>query len=480
MTTVSDCPKYYVNPLEVNGVDLNEDGQPYSQWSDLPNLILEQVFTYLDIKERYAASQVCRNWYIGAFYLPNTWSTFLVTDTTLTRRRYNYFLGWQQVLDNTRVPFCLQKIGGYIRTLIFDRMIQFQNLYDFMNKFTEFNEAFGSKLHTLRFNFCCDMDMEERERQRVYGTGGKVLESLKNLMRTLTSLRRLELRDLMLNVLDGQKLLDEVCDLCTLTLRELVLVNATEYPCQLLHVGVFLNLEVLVISPQNLGEDALILLGQTKLRHLHILQNSFTPSELMLFPVAGKAWKMCRKDNPGLSVHLKVESLKEREVVWQEKAPVRSIIYNSPLTKIQSQSVMTIIDLYSQDLRAYGHLGLPRFQRSRSFHERVDALLLLLVRQSVWLHTLVIRERISTATVLLLAKTGCNLQNLMIRRNAVILRCDWPRSPDWSEEFYQWLKVSSRSYEATEKEVSQLLGAKWRMLTDKQFKVLTVDLHNLK
>ncbi|KAE8742674.1 hypothetical protein FOCC_FOCC011803, partial [Frankliniella occidentalis] len=133
MTTVSDCPKYYVNPLEVNGVDLNEDGQPYSQWSDLPNLILEQVFTYLDIKERYAASQ--------------------------------------QVLDNTRVPFCLQKIGGYIRTLIFDRMIQFQNLYDFMNKFTEFNEAFGSKLHTLRFNFCCDMDMEERERQRVYGTG---------------------------------------------------------------------------------------------------------------------------------------------------------------------------------------------------------------------------------------------------------------------------------------------------------------------
>lgn len=91
-----------------------------------------------------------------------------------------------------------------------------------------------------------------------------------------------------------------------------------------------------------------------------------------------------------------------------------------------------------------------------------------------------IRERISTATVLLLAKTGCNLQNLMIRRNAVILRCDWPRSPDWSEEFYQWLKVSSRSYEATEKEVSQLLGAKWRMLTDKQFKVLTLDLHNLK
>lgn len=80
---------------------------------------------------------------------------------------------------------------------------------------------------------------------------------------------------------------------------------------------------------------------------------------------------------------------------------------------------------------------------------------------------------------MLLAKTGRNLKKLIIRRNAVILRCDWPRSPDWDEEFYQWLQVSSRSYDATEREVSQLLGVEWHMLQDKQFKSLSVDLHNL-
>lgn len=91
---------------------------------------------------------------------------------------------------------------------------------------------------------------------------------------------------------------------------------------------------MLVISPQNLGEDVLSLIGQTKLRHLHILQNRFTPSELVLLPVSGRAWYACRKGNANLSVHLKVESQREREVIWQDRAPVRSIIYESPLSKV--------------------------------------------------------------------------------------------------------------------------------------------------
>ena len=89
-----------------------------------------------------------------------------------------------------------------------------------------------------------------------------------------------------------------------------------------------------------------------------------------------------------------------------------------------------------------------------------------------------IRERISSSTVLLLAYTGKNLRYLHIRRNAIILkcgikdfyqkiiisiflRCDWPQSPDWSEEFYSWLRRSSRSYSDLEREVSQILGFRW-------------------
>lgn len=84
---------------------------------------------------------------------------------------------------------------------------------------------------------------------------------------------------------------------------------------------------------------------------------------------------------------------------------------------------------------------------------------------------------ISTATVLLIAFTAKHLQHLHIRGNSVIKRCDWPQSPEWSGEFYKWLQENSKSYEFVEKEVSQLLGYKWHMLSDKEFKLLNINVH---
>lgn len=37
--------------------------------------------------------------------------------------------------------------------------------------------------------------------------------------------------------------------------------------------------KVLVISPQNLHEDVIELLGHTRLKHLHILQNRYSPKD---------------------------------------------------------------------------------------------------------------------------------------------------------------------------------------------------------
>ena len=59
-------------------------------------------------------------------------------------------------------------------------------------------------------------------------------------------------------------------------------------------------------------------------------------------------------------------------------------------------------------------------------------------------------------------------------RNAVILRCDWPKNPEWGPDFYNWLKTTSQSYQKTEREVSLRLGKRWHMLTDKEFKQLAV------
>lgn len=83
-----------------------------------------------------------------------------------------------------------------------------------------------------------------------------------------------------------------------------------------------------MISPQSLGSDLLLMLSQTGLRHLHILQNRYTPIDIE--PLNYFDWKQCRKTNPTLKVHLRVESVRERQILWQPGAPVSSIIYKSP------------------------------------------------------------------------------------------------------------------------------------------------------
>lgn len=83
-----------------------------------------------------------------------------------------------------------------------------------------------------------------------------------------------------------------------------------------------------------------------------------------------------------------------------------------------------------------------------------------------------VRDKISTATILQIASTTKNLRYLYVRRNAVLKRFDkaWSEMNHWTPEHYQWLKKNSRSYEDTENEVSKILGYRWQMLSEKEFK----------
>ena len=154
------------------------------------------------------------------------------------------------------------------------------------------------------------------------------------------------------------------------------------------------------------------------------------------------------------------------------------IRYNfTPPLQASTLSITMAVELYGTDIECYAHRQLPHFKMPKSFHDRPDSAYLYLVRQCPYVHTLMIRERISSATVLLLAYTGKNLRYLHIRRNAIILKNEWPKSPDWSWDFYYWLKNNSKSYETMEKEVSQILGFRWYALNDKQYRQTPLNLN---
>ncbi|GFT52274.1 f-box domain-containing protein [Trichonephila clavipes] len=180
--------------------DYDYDEKSTSRWDYLPDILLEDIFSRLTIRERYYASQVCRNWN-RIFYSIKVWETFILGDKTLTRRKFNYYMGDQYVLDHHRTQLCLHKVARGFRKLVIKPMENFHNLYEFMTILSYFCENFESlvMIRSLDFTFGCELSPEvARGRDKVFGTGGKLLEALKRLMDDLKGLKHLSLQDLLL------------------------------------------------------------------------------------------------------------------------------------------------------------------------------------------------------------------------------------------------------------------------------------------
>ncbi len=230
----------------------------------------------------------------------------------------------------------------------------------------------------------------------------------------------------------------------------------------------FHHLQQLVITPLQLSDDVVLMLAEREsLEEIVIVQDQYTPESET---VNHHVWWDVKQTAPHLKVRLESRGRAREELLLQENAPVWCILYRSPYLLVDTAAVVQAADMYRASLRAYGHVGLPRRHGSASFHDRADSSLVLLVRECKALRTLFIRHRVSTATLLLLASEGKSLRELYVRRQAVLLRADWPRSPEWSAEWYAWLRQTARSYSRTEDEVGRLLHCDWSMLSDKEFK----------
>ena len=73
----------------------------------------------------------------------------------------------------------------------------------------------------------------------------------------------------------------------------------------------------------------------------------------------------------------------------QQRAPVKSVVYNTPYSRMTPFMINMIVELYRTDLECYAHKMLPRFYMKKSFNDRADSALLYLMRQCPYIHTLV-------------------------------------------------------------------------------------------
>ncbi|XP_013406844.1 uncharacterized protein LOC106171183 [Lingula anatina] len=442
-------------------------------WSELPDVLLEEVYSKLTYKQRYYCSMVCRHWY-DLFYSSKVWEHFVLGERTLTRRRMRpYRNSYMYTLSQYKAKMCLDRVGEFFKKITIKPISDYYNLYAFMtvlSAFLEFYEEYPMPLlHGFHFNFGC----ENRGFSgiTVHGTGGKILEELKRLLGNMKNLEELTLNQLLLDKKEAPGLLESVLENCAETLKVLEIVNCTKGSYPMFYAGMFMSLQKLIISPQHLSSDVIAMLASTSLTDIHIVQDRHTDG---VAPINSQTWFEVKQMSPRLQVRLEARGGTREEILFQPRAPVTSIVYDSPYLKMTPDAVMMITDHYRKTLRLYAQKGLPRTHGSRSFHERCDGLVLMLVRQCPELRVLIIRERISSMTLLLVASQAKKLQKLYVRQNAVLKKTDWPKTLEWSDEHYADLKKKSQSYELLQKEISRCMGYPWKLLTDKEFEKLKI------
>ncbi|CAB4069466.1 FBXO39 [Lepeophtheirus salmonis] len=332
------------------------------------SVVKKETRRYIPYQTRLVASLTCINW-SKMVYINTIWSEFVVHDSTFTNSRFNYAgKFYEEVLNHLKASRALNGLAPKLKHLSFRPT---KNLH--------------------------------------------VVEDMKDLLNYLPGIKKLELKDLELDTFDATHVLDEVSEVCCLQIENLKIVNISRSPLSMLAIATFINLQSLTISPHNISDDLVECFGDMKkLRNVQILTNAYTECRSVI--VDYRIWRQCRRSNPKLRVHLITEGKHKNELTFQNKAPIKSIVYDTPYSKISAIAINLTVEMYKTDLEIYAHKRLPRFHTHRGFVNRPDSAYLYLVRQCPYLHTLMIRERISSATVLLLAYTGKNLRYFHVRK----------------------------------------------------------------
>ncbi|XP_021343751.1 uncharacterized protein LOC110443697 isoform X2 [Mizuhopecten yessoensis] len=460
------------NYLRLFGFEKSAEPEPVEAeeeygWAQLPDILLEDIFALLTPKARHQASRVCKSWY-KTFYSPRVWETFIFEDGTLTKRRYNLFKGFTRELCPRKSQNCFNNVGSLFKKIIVSPILNFYNLLflGVLSSFLSFYEEFPiPMLHTFQFTFACES--RGINGNLIYGTGGQILQELNTLIGCMKNLKTLSINQLLLAEEDVSGLFEAALKYNGESVRFLEIINCAKADTPIPQLARFDSLQRLTVSHQHVDDEVAVLLSGTGLSDLRLVQDQYTCATQ---PVSADAWRIIKEIAPYLKVTLEVRGKCKNTLLLQPHAPVVSIVFDTPHSKISHGAAMDIVHFYRKTLEVFIQKGIPRVHGPRSFHERGDSSFVMLVKHCPKLKTLIINERISTATVLLLSHEGRSLKTFIVRTNAIIKRSDWPRDREWSEEFYTKLRTNARCYDRMSNEVAQKHEWKWRPLSDREFK----------
>ena len=351
-------------------------------WEALPSILLQEIFSFLSINQRYHCSQVCRSWY-EVFHSPVIWYTFTFDGITFTRKKFNLFRGYERILNLYRVQLYLPRKSQYIKRLIIKPVVEYHNMCDFLNLLSNFIhyhdlddypfpylEEFSFTFHVLvsidndsnNQDVMIDAYYQQpnafiRDKKRYYGTGGIILQTLRCFISSIRCLKRFHLNNLLLESnSDIGACLYELLENSSETLEYLEILNYTSHIIPLYIVGLFSNLHSLSISSHSLSDDVLLLFANhlVHLYRLNIIQDELTIPCRFTDSIWTEINIILRENKREWYIRMKTKGKCNSEPFWPgSPAPVRAIVYDTCSIKVVQNSIYTCMEYYSKTLEIY-------------------------------------------------------------------------------------------------------------------------------
>ncbi|VDK53216.1 unnamed protein product [Anisakis simplex] len=446
---ISDCENN-VSMFESNG------------WAALPDVLLEEIFSTLPIKNLGRCAQVgkCAMHknvsrgkhptvsYAGIqkLFVNYPWRRFQFEDFIFTRRKFTSHSGWQYTIDHWRLRFLIMRAASKWRELEIKPVTILFNLYEFFRVLTNFSEYYEKTsddrplqgIRSFIFRWQLHFEQQGDHHMKVVGTGGEMLKTLSLLLSHLHGLSDLALYELQLEPWESNYFVDEV-SAARIWILKLQTYAAVNFPRAFLQIGLFLNLEHLTVSPQHLDESVITLIADLKrLQSFTIYQNEKSVGSNA---VSAATWRAFASSNTHTRVYLILSGQCHCDLLIQPNAPVYAIIYensNGQLTADVAQ----------------------QFANSMGFAAK--------------LKLLAIRERISFGTILLLSLIARDHRTtLCVRRNALLKRRNWSSSEIHAvlgeNADFGWFRRSCSSYEAIEQQIRLITGSGATIVSDNRY-----------
>lgn len=368
-----------------------KNGQP--KWINIPDIVLVEVFKFLNDKERANAALVCENW-SRVFKSPCLW-----------RARSFEMGGYRAQLNGIRACKFAEMFGRHLRYLAIScSHPSYHTCKLFQKSIDEFFVTLkDAETQLYEFEFC----RLELERYWKYDTPREKLISIfSKFLKTQRRLQCFDMSSAQLPAYGGCRVLDAIAHQSGGTIEDMIIEDffhsrLAVFQVKKFHkvIGKFTNLKYLSLNYNCLSDEILETFSKSLQRKLHFLNIKVFRNDPHFHRVSGLAWKQFARACPCLRVAFWVESIglhEEIAPVLVKEAPVKDIHiwtgYDDDIEWRLANTIDHITNTYANTLESVS------FELDNT-QEIVDQSLLLLVTKCKKLRELAVNAMISMKTV---------------------------------------------------------------------------------